>query len=408
MAAGSASAEMRAKGRGRIHSGRMEAGTVGAQGTGSTTIADLLPRAAERYADGPAQRYKSGDDWIDVSYGQLGASVREISLGLVDLGLEAGDKVSILANTRPEWTDACFGILTAGGVLVTIYQTNSPAECQYVLEHSDSRAIFLEDAEQLAKVRQVREQCPKLEHLIVMDPGGADLGGDALALADVRERGRDRDESEWEQRYGAVGPDDICVYIYTSGTTGPPKGCLLSHGNYRAITSMVESQGTQEEGDVVYLFLPLAHAFALLVQFVTIDLGGTIAYWEKDPQKIVPNLAEVHPTYFPSVPRMFEKIYTLATAAAGDAKRLEQAVEIGMAVRQARERGEEVSEELQQAFDRAEEGLYKNVRALFGSKIRECVTGAAPIAPEILEFFYACGVPVMEGYGMTETATASI
>jgi long-chain acyl-CoA synthetase len=385
----------------------MEAGTVGAQGTGSKTIADLLPKAAERYADKPAQRYKSGDEWIDLSYEQLGEAVREVALGLVDLGVQPGDKVSILAHTRPEWSDACFGILTAGAVLVTVYQTNSPAECQYVLEHSDSRAIFVEDAEQLAKVREIRDRCPELKHVIVMDPAGGDLGDDAISLDDLRERGRGRDESEWEQRYGAVTPDDMCLYIYTSGTTGPPKGCLLTHGNYRAITDAAISETPLEEGDCTYLFLPLAHAFAVLIQFATFDLGVTLAYWSRDPQQIIPDLTVVNPSYFPSVPRMFEKIYTLATTNAPDREQLEKAIEVGVTVRELQQRGEQVPEELQQGFDQAEEALYKNVRALFGKNIRECVTGAAPIAKEILEFFYACGVPVMEGYGMTETATSA-
>jgi len=385
----------------------MEAGTVGAQGTGSKTIADLLPRAAERYADKPAQRYKSGDEWADISYEQLGTIVREIALGLVDLGLEPGDKVSILAHTRPEWSQACFGILTAGGVLVTIYQTNSPAECQYVLEHSDSRAIFAEDGEQLQKIRTIRARCPELRHVIVIDPAGAELRDDALSLDALRERGRSRAESEWEERYGAVTRDDMCLYIYTSGTTGPPKGCLLTHGNYRAITDAVAQETPLEEGDTSYLFLPLAHAFAILIQFATFDLGVTLAYWSRDPAQIIPDLTQVNPSYFPSVPRMFEKIYTLATSNAPDKEQLRQAVQVGVKVRQMRQRGEEVPAELQQAFDRSEEALYKNVRALFGQSIRECVTGAAPIAPEILEFFYACGVPVMEGYGMTETATTA-
>src|SRR5215211_7715915 len=385
----------------------MEAGTVGAQGTGSKTIADLLPRAAERYADKPAQRYKSGDEWADISYEQLGTIVREIALGLVDLGLEPGDKVSILAHTRPEWSQACFGILTAGGVLVTIYQTNSPAECQYVLEHSDSRAIFAEDGEQLQKIRTIRARCPELRHVIVIDPAGAELRDDALSLDALRERGRSRAESEWEERYGAVTRDDMCLYIYTSGTTGPPKGCLLTDGNYRAVTDATAEETPLEEGDCSYLFLPLAHAFAILIQFATFDLGVTLAYWSRDPQQIIPDLTQVNPSYFPSVPRMFEKIYTLATSNAPDEQQLKQAVQVGVKVHKLQERGEEVPEELQKGFDQAEEALYKNVRALFGSRIRECVTGAAPIAAEILEFFYACGVPVMEGYGMTETATSA-
>jgi long-chain acyl-CoA synthetase len=385
----------------------MEVGTAGgAIGTGSKTIADLLPLAAEQFGEQAALRHKVGDGWVDTSYAELGTIAREIALGLVDLGLQPGDKVAICAHTRPEWTEACFGILTAGGALVTIYQTNSAEECQYVLEHSDSRAVFVEDGEQLAKIRSVEDQCPRLQHVVVFEPGDADLG-DALSLAALRERGRGRDVSEWEARYSAVTPDDLCVYIYTSGTTGPPKGCLLTHRNYRTIVSSTVAESVLEDGDSCYLFLPLAHAFAVLIQFVLLDLGATLAYWSRDPQKIIGELMEVNPSYFPSVPRMFEKIYTLAHANAPDEQQLLGAVDVGFKVRQLQDAGEPVPDELQQAFDKAEEGLFKNVRALFGSNIKECVTGAAPIADEILRFFYACGVPVMEGYGMTETATVA-
>jgi long-chain acyl-CoA synthetase len=389
----------------------MEAVTAGAdarhaRGTGSKTIADLLPLAVEKYGDAPAQRFKVGEEWADRSYAALGDVVKEVGLGLIDLGIQPGDKISILAHTRPEWTHACFGILTAGATLVTIYQTNSPEECQYVLHHSDSRAIFVEDAEQLAKVREIEGNCPELQHVIVLDPGDADVG-DALTLDALRERGRGRDAAEWRQRYEAVAPEDICLYIYTSGTTGPPKGCLLSHANYRAITDAVVEDGVVEAGDSTYLFLPLAHAFAILIQFATFELGAAIAYWSRDPKLIIADIAQVSPSYFPSVPRMFEKIYTLATSNIEDKEGLRKAIDVGVKVRTMQDRGEPVPEELQKAFDGAEEQLFKNVRGLFGQNIRECVTGAAPIAPEILEFFYACGVPVMEGYGMTETSTSA-
>jgi long-chain acyl-CoA synthetase len=288
----------------------MEAVTAGAdarhaQGTGSKTIADLLPLAVEKYGDVPAQRFKMGDEWHDASYAELGEIVKQVALGLVDLGIQPGEKISILAHTRPEWTYACFGILTAGGTLVTIYQTNSPEECQYVLHHSDSRAVFVEDGEQLAKIREVEGECPELEHVIVLDPGDAEIG-DALTLDALRERGRGRDDAEWRQRYEAVNPEDICLYIYTSGTTGPPKGCLLSHANYRAITDAVVEDGVVERGDSTYLFLPLAHAFAILIQFATFELGAAIAYWSRDPKLIIADIAQVRPSYFPSVPRTFE------------------------------------------------------------------------------------------------------
>jgi len=389
----------------------MEAVAVGGEaraggGTGSKTIADLLPLAVKKYADAPAQRRKVGDEWMDTSYAELGETVREVALGLVALGVQPGDKVSILAHTRPEWTHACFGILTAGGTLVTIYQTNSPGECRYVLRHSDSSAAFVEDAQQLAKIREIEADCPELEHVIVMEAGDADLG-DAITLDELRERGRARDASEWEARYSAVTPADICLYIYTSGTTGPPKGCLLTHANYRAITDSAVELSVLEGGDCSYLFLPLAHAFAILVQFASFDVGVTVAYWSRDPKMIIADIAQVSPSFFPSVPRMFEKIYTLATSQIEDMDGLRKAVRAGMKVRMMREAGQDVPAELQRAFDEAEEKLFKNVRGLFGRNIRECITGAAPIAPEILEFFFACGVPVMEGYGLTETSTCA-
>src|SRR3954471_14415401 len=369
-------------------------------------MADLALLAARKHAGRTALKYKQGDEWVDVSFDEFGDAVRETALGLMSLGIEKGDRVAILANTRPEWAYACFAILTAGGASVSIYQTNSPSEVQYVADHSESKAMFVEDAEQLAKVRKCRPDLPHLEHVVIFEPSD-DSGDDAIALEDLRARGREADETQLEERTASVTPDDNAIFIYTSGTTGPPKGVILTHDNYRQVVNMTQQRGTFSTDDLVYLFLPLAHAFALLVQFGATDLGAPIAYWEKDPQKIVPTLMEVKPTYFPSVPRIFEKIYTMANAAAPDKELLHKAVDIGFKVRQMQERGEEVPAELQGHFERAESELFQNVRNLFGGRIRQCVTGAAPIAKEILEFFYACGVPIFEGYGMTETSTVA-
>src|SRR4051794_322384 len=369
-------------------------------------MADLALLAARKHAGRIALKYKQGDEWTDVSFEEFGEVVRETALGLMALGIEKGDRVAILANTRPEWAYACFAILSAGGVSVSIYQTNSPIEVQYVADHSGSKAIFVEDAEQLEKVRKCRADLPALEHIVVFEPAAAD-GDDVISLEDLRARGRERDQTTLDERVASVTPDDNAIFIYTSGTTGPPKGVILTHDNYRQVVNMTQQRGTFSTDDLVYLFLPLAHAFALLVQFGATDLGAPIAYWEKDPQKIVPNLMEVKPTYFPSVPRIFEKIYTMANTAAPDPELLRKAVEVGFKVRQMQERGEDVPAELQGHFDRAESELFQNVRNLFGGRIRQCVTGAAPIAKEILEFFYACGVPILEGYGMTETSTVA-
>src|SRR5215212_2286877 len=304
----------------------METATVEAgpaSGLGSRTIADLLPAAVERYRDAPAVMFKDdAGDWVERSFAEMGDTVRRLSLGLIELGVAKGDKVSILGNTRPEWTYFDFAALSAGAIVVPIYQTNSPEECQYVLEHSDSKAVVVEDLEQLEKVRQIRDRCPKLEHVILMT-GSSD---DAISAERLAEGGARRDPAEWEERWRSVTPDDICTFIYTSGTTGPPKGCVISHGNYRAMCEMATSQSVLEPNRICYLYLPLAHSFALLIQLLSFEVGGVLAYWERDPLKIVPNLMEVRPHFFPSVPRIFEKIYTAATASAEQAGGMKKAV----------------------------------------------------------------------------------
>jgi long-chain acyl-CoA synthetase len=387
----------------------MEAAT-GAQnalemGTQTKTIAAEVPAAVAKHAGLVAQLHKSGDEWAKINYDEMGTASKEIALGLLDLGIQPRDRVAILSHTRPEWTWANFGTITSGATSVSIYQTNSAEECRYVLEHSESVAVFAEDEEQLAKIREVRDQLPALKHVIAFEPGSDSEG--VISLDDLRERGRGRDDAEWQRAAEAVSPDDPCQFIYTSGTTGPPKGCVITHGNYAAMRDMVLVHGAIVEEDVIYLYLPLAHSFALLIQFLVLDVGGTIAYWQKDATKIVPDLQEVRPHYFPSVPRIFEKIYTLATSNAPDPDQLQQAVALGVKVREMQRKGEDIPAELQEPFDQAEEALYKNVRAIFGGRVRQGVSGAAPIAKEVLEFFYACGIPIFEGYGMTETSTAA-
>jgi long-chain acyl-CoA synthetase len=370
--------------------------------TGSTTIADLMGLASERYGDDVAVKFKQGDDWVGVTYREVGAITSEIARGLIDLGLRPGDRAAVLCTTRPEWTYASFGIARAGGVVVPIYPTNSPEECEWVAGNSESRFLFAEDAEQAAKIAQVRDKLPALEAVIVLDGEAPDT----IGVDDLRERGRARDEAEVAERAAAVTPDDPYTFIYTSGTTGPPKGCVLSHGNYRSVVTMCESASILHEHDVVYLYLPLAHSFALLIELIAIDLGGTIAYWGGDPKGIVGELMAVKPHYLPSVPRIFEKIYTLVTSS-GDPEKIRAATELGLKVRELEAAGQPVPEDLQAAYAKADEELFKNVRNVFGGRLRQATSGAAPIAQEILEFFYACGVPVLEGYGMTETATAS-
>jgi long-chain acyl-CoA synthetase len=378
------------------------------RGTKSTTLADLLPRAAQLYGSAPAIKFKDGEAWVKRSFVEVEETVRKLALGLIDLGVSKGDKVSILANTRPEWTYFDFAALSVGATVVPIYQTNSPEECQYVLENSDAKVVVVEDDEQLEKIRAVRTQLPLLEHVVRMT-GSSD---DAISLDDLTARGAARDDAEWEQRWSAVTPADICTFIYTSGTTGPPKGCVISHGNYRAMLDMVNQNSVIEGEDVTYLYLPLAHSFALLIQLGSFDLGATIAYWERDPLKIMPNLAEVKPTYFPSVPRIFEKIYTAATSGmekVGGIKKaiFDWSIRVGGKMRKAERAGRQPSFLLRKQYEFADRQVLSKIRGLFGGKLRLAVSGAAPISPDILRFFDAAGVLVLEGWGMTETSTAA-
>jgi len=378
------------------------------RGTKSTTLADLLPRAAELYGKAPAVSYKEDGAWVVRSFDEVLETVRSLSLGLIELGVQKGDKVSILANTRPEWTYFDFAALSLGAVVVPIYQTNSPEECQYVLENSDAIVVVVEDEEQLEKVRAVRVRLPMLEHVVRMTGSSED----AISIEDLAARGSGRNPSEWEARWSAVTREDICTFIYTSGTTGPPKGCIISHGNYRSMLDMVNETSVVEPEDVTYLYLPLAHSFALLIQLGSFDLGATLAYWERDPLKIMPNLAELRPTYFPSVPRIFEKIYTAATSGmerAGGIKKavFDWSIGVGKQMREVERSGQEPGFLLRKRYEFADKQVLSKIRALFGGRLRLAVSGAAPINPEILSFFDAAGVLVLEGWGMTETSTAA-
>jgi long-chain acyl-CoA synthetase len=394
----------------------MEAATS----TGSKTIARLIPRAAAEYADRVAIHYKRDGSWHDVTYAGLGEIVQQIGNGLIELGLQPGERICILANTRPEWTYADMAATSAGLVVVPIYQTNSPEECLWVISDSEACAIVVEDEEQLQKIVAIRDQVPNIRTVIIMDPpAGASANGsgpalplDAIGLEEVRRRGEGKPGEELEARRAAVKPEDAFTFIYTSGTTGPPKGCVLTHGNYAAIVDMVGEAGEIQGDEVIYLYLPLAHSFALLIQLAVFDLGGTLAYFGGDTKEIIPELQEVKPTYLPSVPRVFEKIYTLAHGAIQamnpeERKEAEDAIALGVEVRNMINEGQPVPEEMQKAFDDADERFFANVREIFGGRVRHATSGAAPIAKEILEFFWACGVPVLEGYGMTETATAA-
>jgi long-chain acyl-CoA synthetase len=367
------------------------------------TVAALPSSAAQRFGDHVAARHHVDGEWRELTYNEVVDAIGEVALGLADLGIAPGDRVGILADTRLEWTIASYGISAAGAVVVPVYPTSSPRECAWVLGNSGAKALVCEDDAQVTKIAGVRDEMPELKSVVSINGDAGDL-----TLDELRSRGRDRDRGQLEKRQSSVVPEDAYTIIYTSGTTGPPKGVVLTHANAMSVCKMVEEIAFIAPDETTYLFLPLAHAFALTAQLASYDQGTAIVYYGGDTKQILPELIETKPTYLPSVPRIFEKLYTAAQkmAAGGsdeDQARFAQAVKVGVEVRRRRDRGQEIPEEMQQGFDRAEEALYSRVRGLFGGNIHQAVTGAAPIAPEILEFFYACGIPVLEGWGMTET-----
>jgi long-chain acyl-CoA synthetase len=371
------------------------------------TVAELPRSAAERFPTNPAARFKREDAWQELTYAEVGEAIEELALGLCSLGIEVGDRVCVLADTRVEWIIASYAISVAGGVVVPIYPTNSPGECKWVIGNSEARAVICEDRAQREKIDRIRDELPSLEHVITIDAEGGRITR-GMSLEDLRERGREADRDELSGRAAQVAPDDPYTIIYTSGTTGPPKGVVLTHANAMSVCQMVEQIDIVQPGDTTYLYLPLAHAFALTTQLASFDQGTTIAFYGHDTKRIVEEIAQTHPTYLPSVPRIFEKIYTLAMnmqAQAGEEEqeRFRAAIKLAVEVRQRQQRGEDVPEEMMGPFRAADERIFARVRQLFGGQVRQAVSGAAPIAPEILEFFYACGVPVLEGWGMTET-----
>jgi len=218
------------------------------RGTAASTLGAVALEAAERY-DGTALKFKSGDDWKDVSYSEFGETVRALAKGLIALGIEPGDRVAVLGETRPEWTYADFAALCAGAVVVPVYHTASPEEIQHVLGDSGARLIVCEDGDQIEKVEKIRGELDKLERIVSFDD-----------FDELRAKGEDVDDGEVEKRLEAVSADDLFTLIYTSGTTGPPKGCCLTHANYRANLDMVEQIAEFGEGSTVFVFLPLAHA----------------------------------------------------------------------------------------------------------------------------------------------------
>ncbi|MDQ2967402.1 MAG: long-chain fatty acid--CoA ligase [Actinomycetota bacterium] len=367
--------------------------------TGTRTIARLWQDAVARGLDGPAYLVQEGENWRPVSWAEAARAVDEIAHGLLALGLRKGDAFAILASTRLEWVLFDFALGLIGAVGAPIYMNNSPKDARYVAEHSEAVGALCEDEEQRTKLDGL-----ELEHVLTF----ADLPA-------LRERGRAHAAEHpraVEEAAAAIDENDLFTFIYTSGTTGPPKACMILHRNYYAMVDEVKQvEDFTVTDDVMLLYLPLAHNFGRCLTLLGAHIGYTIAFCP-DPYAVGDALPAVRPTVFPSVPRVYEKVHTTVTAKFDEATGLKRrlidwALRVGGKVSKLREAGRSVPPALALQHKLADRLVYSKVKSRLGGNLRIGVSGGAPLAKEIIEFFAALDIVILEGYGLTECTTGA-
>jgi len=375
------------------------------------TLTQLFFDAVDRYAAHPAAfRYKADGVWKSLTHREAGERVRAIALGLRELGIQPGDRVSILSETRLEWALADYACLCARVADVPVYPTLPANQIEYILRDSGVAAVFCSSAEQLAKVQEVRAALPSLKHLIVFDAGATRSGGGALSLADLETSGRAAAARypRWKEEALAARPGDLATLIYTSGTTGQPKGVMLTHGNiWSNVSASVDRLRVSEE-DSCLAWLPLSHIFERMVDYYFFHVGVTINYAEST-DTVPQNLQEVRPTVVVAVPRLYEKVYArvLENALSGSAlkrKIFQWAKRTGEAWTAHRLAGIPVPLGLKLKHAIADRLVFSKLRARTGGQVKLFVSGGAPLSAEIGRFFYGAGLVVIEGYGLTETS----
>ncbi len=373
------------------------------------TLTELFFDAVQHYGNHPAAfRYKADGVWHDVTHQEAGARVRALSMGLRELGIAPGEKVAILAETRLEWPLADYACLCARATDVPLYPSLPAGQVEYILRDSGTVAVFCSTAAQVAKVRAVRARLASLRHVIVFE---AAAGGDGVVtLAEVEARGRAAAAKYPRFKEEALGvqPGDLATLIYTSGTTGEPKGVMLTHDNI--CSNVRDSVRTLRisERDTCLALLPLSHIFERMVEYYFLHVGVTISYAESI-DAFAQNLLEVRPTVVVAVPRVYEKVYArvLENAHTGGAVKrgiFQWAKRVGERWSAYRLGGIAVPLGLRLAQGIADRLVFAKLRARTGGRIKLFVSGSAPLSAEIARFFYSAQLPVIEGYGLTETS----
>jgi long-chain acyl-CoA synthetase len=382
------------------------------------TITAVFWNAAAQRAGRVLMREKALGVWREWTWAQTAEAVREIGNGLLALGFSPGDCASILANTVVEWVFADVAVLSCAGVSNGIYPTDAAAQVEFLCADSRTKVLFVEDDEQLDKALAVRERLPLLEKIVVFDLEGLRDFRDpqVLSLAALRELGRAHAEAhpaELEVRAAACRPQDLAILVYTSGTTGKPKGAMHSHAGIVYTVRGYNTIVAQDENDERMCFLPLCHiAERLGGEYFALYTGSVLNFVE-NPETVPENVREIAPTVFTAVPRIWEKFYSgvaIALRESGPAQQAAYAWGIGVGHKVAEQvlAGRPVDAWLRFRFTLARRLVLDNVRKLIGiHRARFCVTGAAPISPELVRWYLALGVPMLEVWGMTESCGAS-
>jgi long-chain acyl-CoA synthetase len=381
------------------------------------TVARLFWHGVQTRRERVIVRQKELGVWRPTTWGELGRIAREIGMGLAALGYQPGEVVSILSNTRKEWVYADLAALGAAGVVNGIYPTDAPAQVEYLLADSASVFAFVEDEEQLDKILEVRERLPRLRKIIVFDMEGLRDFDDAqvMSLEALRALGADYDEKHagvWDKRLAARKPEDLAILVYTSGTTGRPKGAMISHRNILSTLQSLVPVFTQNENDERMCFLPLCHIAERVGGEYQSVFSGAVMNFVENPDTVPENVREIAPTVFLAVPRVWEKFYSgvqIALKQAGPLQQWAYKLAIGIGYRQAklREARRPIRLPLRLAFRLARLCVLDNVRKVIGvHRARVLATGAAPISPDLLRWYMALGLEMVEVWGMTETCGA--
>jgi long-chain acyl-CoA synthetase len=368
------------------------------------TIGALWRNAVARGSDRPAYLAERDGGWVEVSWPEAARRVEDLANGLLALGVRKGDAFAILASTSLEWALFDFALGLVGAIGAPVYANSSPRDCAYVIGHSDSVGVLAEDAEQLAKVEQIGSELPRLRHVLTF-----------AQLPDLEARGREFAAEHPAALDGAVDQveeDDLFTYIYTSGTTGPPKGCMIRHRNYYEMAACVDKLPTRFLGpdDTLLLYLPLAHNYGRLIHLQAVYVGYTLAFC-RDPLRVADGLLAVKPTILPSVPRVYEKIHGALVAKMDEAHGLKRALgrwafRVGRRASVLRQAGKPLPAGLALQHRIADRLVYSKVKARLGGRLRVANSGGAPLSREIIEFFHAFDILILEGYGLTECTTA--